>query len=94
MQPSEYPSVASFGNETTQDITLYLEMLGEQVVLAPGDCIELLAAPDPDMLPLTVLQVEGGLQIYPYKTFDPDWHVRFEGRIVRAGLPLRHVDAG
>jgi hypothetical protein len=66
---------------------LYLEMLGEEVVLAPGHEVELLALPLEDLLPLTVSYVEGGLQIHPHKEFDPDWHVRFMGKAIRAGHP-------
>jgi len=68
-------------------MTLYLEMLGEEVVLAPGHEVELLALPLPDLLPLTVSYVKGGLQIHPHNEVDPDWHVRFKGQTFRAGHP-------
>jgi len=68
-------------------MTLYLEMLGEEVVLAPGNEVELLALPLEGLLPLTVSYVAGGLQIHSHKEFDPDWHVRFKGKKIRAGHP-------
>jgi hypothetical protein len=38
-------------------------------------------------LPITIDYVDGGLQIHPHKEFDPDWHVRFKGQVIRAGHP-------
>jgi len=79
--------VAHFANDTQESMTLSLEMLGERVVLAPGHEVELLALPLPNLLPLTVSYVKGGVQVHPYKEGDPDWHVRFRGKIIRAGYP-------
>lgn len=87
MNPSEYPVVGEFSNDTTEEMRLYLEMLGEEVVLSPAHSIQLLAMPSPDLLPLTIGYVKGGLQIHPYKEADPDWHVRFKGKVIRAGHP-------
>ena len=87
MRSDQHVCVAQFQNDTAAPMTLYLEMLGEQVVLAPGHEVELLALPLEDLLPLTVSYVEGGLQIHPHKEFDPDWHVRFRGKMIRAGHP-------
>jgi hypothetical protein len=92
MNPTDYPVAAMFGNDTSEDISLHLEMLAEEVILAPGHRVELLARPSPDLLPISVHQVEGGLQVFPNKEFDPDWHVRFNGRVIRAGHPLRLAD--
>ena len=72
MNPTEYPSVASFANDTDKDISLHLEMLGEQVILAPGHAVDLVAKPSPNLLPISVHQVEDGMQISPHKEFDPD----------------------
>ncbi len=87
MNTGEHVCVAHFHNDTPEPITLYLEMLGEQVVLSPGHQVELLALPLPDLLPLSIDYVQGGLQIHPHKEFDPDWHLRFNGRLIRAGHP-------
>lgn len=87
MNPSEYPVVVEFSNDTDKEMKLYLEMLSEEVVLSPGHSIQLLAMPSPNLLPLTIGYVEDGLQIYPYKEVDPDWHVRFMGKLIRAGHP-------
>ena len=87
MNSGKHVCVAHFQNDTQESMTLYLEMLGEEVVLSPGHEVELLALPLEDLLPLTVSYVKGGLQIHPHKEFDPDWHVRFKGKILRAGHP-------
>ena len=89
MSPSEYLVVGEFRNDTPKEMSLYLEMTCEEVVLAPGDEVELLARPDPDLLPLTTDIVEGGLQIHPCRVFDPDWHIRFKGKLMKPGYPTR-----
>jgi hypothetical protein len=57
-------------------------MLGAEVVMSPGHEVELLAYPGEGLLPITIDYVEGGLQIHPNKEFDPDWHVRFGGKLI------------
>lgn len=83
----EYVVVGVFKNDTADDMTLYLEMLGEAVVLSPGHSVELLARADPELLPLTISYVDDGIQVHPFRVDDPDWHVRFKGRLIRAGHP-------
>ncbi len=85
MTAQQHVCVARFRNDTDAPMTLYLEMLCEEVVLAPGHKVDLLALPLDDLLPLSISYVEGGLQIHPYKVADPDWHVRFRDRVIRAG---------
>ena len=92
MQASRYPTVAIFTNEGEVEMSLHLEMLAEEVILGPGHEVELLAKPSPGLLPLTIGHFPGGLQIHPNKEFDPDWHVRFKGKIIRAGYPTRLKD--
>jgi hypothetical protein len=87
MKDEELVVVGAFTNNTGFEMRLFLEMLGEEVVMAPGHSVELMASNNPDLLPLTVSYVDGGLQIHPYMEFDPNWHVRFNGKIVRAGHP-------
>jgi len=29
------------------------------------------------------------MQVFPHKEFDPDWHVRFNGKVLKAQHPLR-----
>lgn len=87
MNKQELVTVGAFRNDIEREIRLFLEMLGEEVVLSPGHSVELLARQSPDLLPLTIDYVDGGLQIRPYKEFDPDWHVRFKGKVIRAGHP-------
>lgn len=87
MSPAEYPVVGVFTNDTTRPMTLYLEMIPEEVVLSPGHSVELVARPTPDLLPLTIDEVDGGLHIHACREFDPDWHVRFRGRLIKARTP-------
>ena len=79
--------VGEFRNDTSAEMRLYLEMLGEEVVLSPGHSVELMAKADPDLLPLTIYYVDDGLQVHPCRVADPDWHVRFRGKLIRAGHP-------
>lgn len=64
-------------------------MIPEEVILSPGHSVDLLAKPTDDLLPLTIDYVEGGLQIHACREFDPDWHVRFKGKVIKAGSPTR-----
>jgi len=92
MTPETYPPVGKFKNETAVTMTLYLEMVPEEVILEPGDEVELLARPSNELLPLDVAPVKGGLHIHAHKEWDPDWHVRFRGRVIKAGAPTRLSD--
>lgn len=67
MNLTDYPTAASIGNDTSKDISLHLEMLAEEVILAPGQHVELLARPSPGLLPISVHQIEVGLQVFPNK---------------------------
>lgn len=87
MNESQYIVVGEFRNDTSNEMRLYLEMLGEEVVLSPGHSVELMAKADPDLLPLTIDYVADGLQVHPCRVADPDWHVRFRGKLIRAGHP-------
>lgn len=87
MEPSEYPTVGSFSNDTSSDLCLYLEMVPEEVILSPGHSVELLAKPTDDLLPLTVECVDGGFQIHLFRGFDPDWYVRFKGKLIKVACP-------
>jgi len=86
-QPSQYPTVGLFRNDTQTEMRLFLEMIPEEVVLLPGHCVELLARSTPGLLPLTIDLVDGGVQIHAHNEVDPDWHVRFNGKLIRAGSP-------
>lgn len=71
---------------------LYLEMVPEEVTLSPGDEVELLARPSEGLLPLGVVRVEDGFHIHAHKEWDPDWHVRFQGKVIKARTPTRLAD--
>ena len=87
MKETEFVVVGEFRNRTGTEMRLYLEMLGEEILMSPGHCIELMARRTADLLPLTIDYVGDGLQIHPNKAYDPDWHVRFMGKLIRAGYP-------
>jgi len=89
MTPETSPVVGQFKNETSVTMTLYLEMVPEEVILEPGAEVELLARPTDSLLPLDVAPVEGGLHIHAHREADPDWHVRFRGQVIEAGNPTR-----
>ena len=50
MNPTQHICVAHFSNDTQASFTLYLELLGEEVVLAPGFEVDLLALPSEQLL--------------------------------------------
>lgn len=78
----DFLTVTRICNETENELRLYLEMLGAEVVVAPGHVMELLAGQQQDVLPITIHYVQGGLQIHPYKQFDPEWHVKFKDKVI------------
>lgn len=92
MTPNNYPVVGTFKNETNAEMTLYLEMVPEEVTLSPGDEVELLARPSEGLLPLEVERVENGFHIHAHKEWDPDWHVRFRGKVIKARTPTHLAD--
>jgi hypothetical protein len=92
MTAEAYIVVGVFKNETAVAMSLYLEMVPEEVILDPGDEVELLARSSEHLLPLDVAPVEGGLHIHAHNDWDPDWHVRFRGQLIKAGHPTRLSD--
>jgi len=86
-RPSQYPVVGEFTNDTASEMHLYLEMIPEEVVLSPGHRVQLLAKPSPGLLPLSIGFVGDGLQVYAHREADPDWHVIFNGKLIKAGSP-------
>jgi len=92
MSPNSYPVVGYFKNDSNSTMTLYLEMIPEEVILEIGDEIELLARPSEGLLPLDIAAVEGGFQIHACRDWDPDWHVRFKGQVIKAESPTRLAD--
>jgi hypothetical protein len=92
MEPSSYLVVAEFANDTQAEMRLYLELIGEEVVLSPGHHISLLAKPSPDLQPITFSLVARGIQVHPHKEFDPDWYVLFRGKLIKPGYPTRLAD--
>lgn len=92
MKPEDYPVVGIFQNDTKFAMTLYLELVPEEVILEVGYEIELLARPSENLLPLHIAAVQGGLQIHAFKEWDPDWHVRFNGKVIKAESPTQLAD--
>ena len=89
MNPSEYPVLGVFSNDTDNDLSISLEMLCEEIILSPGHSIELLAAPSNNLLPLSICYCSNGIQIYPHKEFDPDWYIRFNGKLIKPAHPTK-----
>ncbi len=85
----ELVSVGNFKNETDRPLVLYLEMLCAEVHLSPGHEVELLGTASPELLPISVLVSDGALTVYPHRLSDPEWHVRFKGKLISAGWPTR-----
>jgi hypothetical protein len=92
MKDEQLVVVGAFSNDTTTEMRLYLELLCEQIVMKPGHSVELLARKNDMLIPLTICYVSGGMQIYPYKVVDPEWHVRFNGKLLKAGHPTVLAD--
>ncbi len=89
---ADYIVVHDVTNDTPSDMRVFLEMTCEEIYLAPGHSMQLLARPSESLLPLTVKALKDGLQIFPNRQFDPDWHVRFRGQLIKPGYPTRLVE--
>jgi hypothetical protein len=92
MEPSQYPILGTFTNDTKSPVSIHLEMVPEEVVLSPGHSIDLLARPSVNLLPLTINVVEGGIQVHANREFDPDWHIQFLGKLIKPGTPTKLSD--
>ena len=51
--------------------------------------IQLLAKPSDGLLPITIHYVNDGLQVFAAKEWDPDWHIRFMGAVIKPNYPTR-----
>lgn len=89
MSESTHIVVAEFTNDTTSEMRIFLEMTCEEIYLAPGHHIELLARPSDGLRPITVAYLKDGLQVFPNREFDPDWMIRFEGKVFKPGYPTK-----
>ena len=90
--PCDYTVVAMLRNETGADMVVWLEMLCEQLILAPGHQVELLARSDDGVLPLSQTPNADGITIHAAQAADPDWHVRFKGHLIKPAAPTRLAD--
>ena len=68
MNPPDYPIAAIFGKATSEEPSLPLEILAEEVILAPGHRAELLARPSSGSLQIGVLRVDRGLRGQPVQS--------------------------
>lgn len=89
MNPSQYPIVAELKNDTSREMRIFLELTCEEVFLPPGQKIQLLAKPTDGLAPIVINYIDDGLQIFAQDEFDPDWHIRFMGKIIKPGYPTR-----
>ncbi len=87
-----YIIVGIFDNHTEQDLSLYLELTCEEVILSPKQSIKLMAKKENGLLPITVSLVTGGLQIYANQIGDPDWYISFNDKIIKPSHPTRLLD--
>jgi hypothetical protein len=89
---SGHPVVLELENHGDSDMEVWLEMVPEGVILAPGHRIQLLARPDEDLLPLDIARTPTGWVIHARAAWDPDWHVRFKGHVLKPASPSRLAD--
>ena len=87
-----YPVVLELENHGDGDMEVWLEMVPEGVILSPGHQIQLLARPDEDVLPLDIARTPTGWVIHARESWDPDWHVRFKGHLLKPASPSRLAD--
>ena len=87
MTSPDYITVARIRNDTSREMRLYLECIGDEVVLSSGHEVELLGHRSDGLLPLTFNYMNDGLQCYAHLDPDPDWHIKFKGRLYCAGRP-------
>jgi hypothetical protein len=90
--PSTYPVVATLRNDSPRDMVVWLEMLPEQLILGPGQSVDLVARPDDGLLPLSMHWRRDGVTVFAATLADPDWHLRFNGHLIRPATPTRLVD--
>ena len=84
----KYRTLGIFSNETEKDMTIFLEMLCEEIILSPGHEIELLAEDIEEAFPVSILYHNDGLQIYPSHGV-PKWLIRFQGKEIVPSYPTR-----
>ena len=84
----KYRSVGVFSNETDEEMTIFLEVLCEEIHMSPGHEIELLAEDNDDHFPVTILYHKEGLQVYP-RSGCTEWKFIFNGREYTADYPSK-----
>ena len=89
MNPADYVVVADLKNASDREMRIFLEMTCEEIFLDPGHEIQLLAKPSDGLLPITIHYVNDGLQVFAAKEWDPDWHIRFMGAVIKPNFPTR-----
>lgn len=89
MNLSDYAVVANLKNDTNKEMRIFFEMMCEEVFLPLGQEIEILAKKSEGLLPITIHYIHDGLQIFANNDWDPDWHIRFNGEIIKPESPTR-----
>lgn len=84
----KFQTVGYFSNETDKEITVFLELLCEEIVLSPGHEMELLAENKEEHFPVHILYHSTGIQIYPHKG-SPEWLVKFNGKEIVPAHPTK-----
>lgn len=87
----KYRTIGIFSNETDKNMSLFLEMTCEEVILSPDHQVELLAEDMDEYFPMNILYHSDSLQIYP-KQGSPEWLLRFNGTEIQPSFPTRLSD--
>ena len=81
-----YISVGIFANEADEEMIVCLEMLCEEIYVAPGLSLELLIEERPNVLPISINFLKNALQIYPHQDC-PEWLIIFNGQRIKPDYP-------
>jgi hypothetical protein len=84
----EFKTVGYISNEMDKDITVFLEILGEEVVLSPGHEMELFSENKEEHFPMHIFYRSDGIQIYPHRG-SPKWLVKFNGKEIVPAYPTK-----
>lgn len=72
--PVGYIPIFDFANSTSRSITLALELMPQEIVLKPGDKVQVFIYEKDANLPLAMELTGDYLQIYPHKSWG-NWYV-------------------
>lgn len=85
--PLGFIPIFNFENRLSRSITLALEMNPLEIVLAPGDVVQVFVYKDDITLPMSMELSDEYLQIYPHRSWG-NWYAYKNGEDV-SGEPYR-----